>query len=340
MTATELDTIARAMVAKDKGILAADESSGTIKKRFDKIKLESTEESRRTYREMLFTTPGASDYISGVILYDETIRQKTRDGVPFPEFLSRNGILPGIKVDLGAKPLAGFPGETITEGLDGLRERLAEYRKLGAKFAKWRAVIDIGNGIPTRFCIEANAHALARYAALCQEAVIVPIVEPEVLMDGGHTLERCEEVTDETLQVVFAQLHAHRIRLEGMILKPNMVISGMKSPTRASAEQVAEATVRCLKRNVPAAVPGIAFLSGGQGPEEATEHLSLMNQLGPLPWELSFSYGRALQAPVLEAWRGQPATYPAGQKALFKRAKLNGLARSGRYAAALESAAA
>lgn len=340
MTATELDTIARAMVAKDKGILAADESSGTIKKRFEKIKVESTEETRRTYRELLFTTPGASDYISGVILYDETIRQKTREGVPFPEFLARNGMLPGIKVDLGAKPLAGFPGETITEGLDGLRERLAEYRKLGAKFAKWRAVIDIGTGIPTGFCIEANAHALARYAALCQEAVIVPIVEPEVLMDGGHTLERCEEVTDETLQAVFTQLHAHRIRLEGMILKPNMVISGKKCPTRASAEQVAEATVRCLKRNVPAAVPGIAFLSGGQSPEEATEHLSLMNQLGPLPWELSFSYGRALQAPALDAWRGQPATFPAGQKAFFKRAKLNGLARSGRYAAALESAAA
>jgi len=340
MTATELDTIARAMVAKDKGILAADESSGTIKKRFDKIKLDSTEESRRTYRELLFTTPGASDYISGVILYDETIRQKTRDGVPFPEFLSRNGMLPGIKVDLGAKPLPGFPGETITEGLDGLRERLAEYRKLGAKFAKWRAVIDIAEGIPTRFCIEANAHALARYAALCQQAGIVPIVEPEVLMDGAHTIERCDAVTDDTLQAVFAELYAHRIRLEGMILKPNMVISGTKCPTRAGAEQVAEATVRCLKRNVPAAVPGVAFLSGGQSPEEATEHLSLMNQLGPLPWELSFSYGRALQAPVLDAWRGQPATFPAGQKALFKRAKLNGLARSGRYVAALESAAA
>ena len=232
------------------------------------------------------------------------------------------------------------PEEVVTEGLDGLRERLTEYRELGAKFSKWRAVIIIGEDLPTPYAIKVNAHALARYAALCQEAGIVPIVEPEVLMDGDHTLERCEEVTDETLQAVFAQLHAHRIRLEGMILKPNMVISGMKSPTRASAEQVAEATVRCLKRNVPAAVPGIAFLSGGQSPEEATEHLSLMNQLGPLPWELSFSYGRALQAPVLDAWRGQPATFPAGQKAFFKRAKLNGLARSGRYAAALESAAA
>jgi fructose-bisphosphate aldolase class I len=339
MTATELDTIARGMVAKDKGILAADESTGTIKKRFDKIKLESTEENRRVYRELLFTTPGASDYISAVIFYDETLRQKTKDGVPFPEYLTRNGIIPGIKVDTGAKPLTGFPGETITEGLDGLRERLAEYRRLGARFAKWRAVIDIGDGIPTRTCIEANAEALARYAALCQEAGIVPIVEPEVLMDGPHSLERCEEVTDATLQTVFGRLYAHRIRLEGIVLKPNMVISGMKNAKRASAEEVAEATVRCLKRNVPTAVPGIAFLSGGQGPEEATEHLSLINQLGPLPWELSFSYGRALQAPVLDSWRGLPANFAAGQKAFFKRAKLNGLARTGRYAAALESAA-
>jgi fructose-bisphosphate aldolase class I len=339
MTATELDTIARGMVAKDKGILAADESTGTIKKRFDKIKLESTEENRRAYRELLFTTPGASDYISAVIFYDETLRQKTKDGVPFPEYLARNGIIPGIKVDTGAKPLTGFPGETITEGLDGLRERLAEYRRLGARFAKWRAVIDIGDGIPTRTCIEANAEALARYAALCQEAGIVPIVEPEVLMDGAHSLERCEEVTDATLQTVFGRLYAHRIRLEGIVLKPNMVISGMKNAKRASAEEVAEATVRCLKRNVPTAVPGIAFLSGGQGPEEATEHLSLINQLGPLPWELSFSYGRALQAPVLDTWRGLPANFAAGQKAFFKRAKLNGLARTGRYAAALESAA-
>ena len=339
MTATELDTIARAMVAKDKGILAADESGGTIKKRFDKIKLESSEESRRAYRELLFTTPGASDYISAVIFYDETLRQKTRDGVPFPEYLTRNGIIPGIKVDTGAKPLAGFPGETITEGLDGLRERLAEYYKLGARFAKWRAVIDIADGIPTQTCIDANAHALARYAALCQEARIVPIVEPEVLMDGAHDIARCEAVTSATLQAVFDQLHAHRIRLEGIVLKPNMVISGMKAAKRASAEEVAEATVRCLRRHVPSAVPGIAFLSGGQGPEEATEHLSLINQLGPLPWEVSFSYGRALQAPVLDTWRGQQANWAAGQKAFFKRAKLNGLARSGRYAAALESAA-
>jgi fructose-bisphosphate aldolase class I len=339
MTATELDTIARGMVAKDKGILAADESGGTIKKRFDKIKVESTEETRRTYRELLFTAPGASDYISAVIFYDETLRQKTRDGVPFPEYLTRIGIIPGIKVDTGAKPFAGFPGETITEGLDGLRERLIEYYKLGARFAKWRAVIDIADGVPTQTCIDANAHALARYAALCQEQKIVPIVEPEVLMDGAHDIERCEEVTGAALQSVFNQLHAHRVRLEGIVLKPNMVISGMKNPKRASAEEVAEATVRCLKRHVPAAVPGIAFLSGGQGPEEATEHLSLVNQLGPLPWEVSFSYGRALQAPVLEAWRGQPGNFAAGQKAFLKRAKLNGLARSGRYAAALESAA-
>ena len=339
MTATELDTIARGMVAKDKGILAADESGGTIKKRFDKIKLESTEETRRAYRELLFTTPGASDYISAVIFYDETLRQKTKDGVPFPEYLTRNGVIPGIKVDTGAKPLAGFAGETITEGLDGLRERLIEYYKLGARFAKWRAVIDIADGIPTQSCIDANAHALARYAALCQEQKIVPIVEPEVLMDGAHDINRCEEVTGATLQSVFNQLHAHRVRLEGIVLKPNMVISGMKNAKRASAEEVAEATVRCLKRHVPTAVPGIAFLSGGQGPEEATEHLSLINQLGPLPWEVSFSYGRALQAPVLDTWRGQQGNWAAGQKAFFKRAKLNGLARSGRYAAALESAA-
>jgi fructose-bisphosphate aldolase class I len=339
MTATELDTIARGMVAKDKGILAADESTGTIKKRFDKIKLESTEESRRAYRELLFTTPGASDYISAVIFYDETLRQKTREGVAFPEYLTRIGIIPGIKVDTGAKPLAGFPGETITEGLDGLRDRLIEYYKRGARFAKWRAVIDIADGIPTQACIDANAHALGRYAALCQEQKIVPIVEPEVLMDGAHDLKRCEEVTGATLQAVFNQLHVQRVRLEGIVLKPNMVISGMKNAKRASAEEVAEATVRCLKRHVPTAVPGIAFLSGGQGPEEATEHLSLVNQLGPLPWEVSFSYGRALQAPVLDTWRGQQANWAAGQKAFFKRAKLNGLARSGRYAAALESAA-
>jgi fructose-bisphosphate aldolase class I len=340
MNRNELEQIARAMVTKGKGILAADESGGTIKKRFDAIKLESTEEARRTYRELLFTTAGMQDFISGVILYDETIRQKTKEGVPFAQHLGKLGVLPGIKVDAGAKPLAGFAGETITEGLDGLRERLAEYHKLGARFAKWRAVIDIADGIPTQFAIDANAHALARYAALCQEANIVPIVEPEVLMDGAHSIERCEEVTSKTLVSVFNQLHAHRIHLEGMILKPNMVISGKKCATRASAQQVAETTVRCLRRHVPSAVPGIAFLSGGQSAAEATEHLSLMNKIRPLPWELTFSYGRALQDEALKAWGGKPESFPAGQKAFFRRAKLNGLARTGSYNAKLEQEAA
>lgn len=340
MNRSELARTASEMVAKGKGILAADESTGTIKKRFDSIKLESTEENRRSYRELLFTTPGAAESISGVILYDETIRQKTRDGVPFPEYLSKQGIIPGIKVDTGAKPLAGYPGETITEGLDGLRDRLAEYRKLGARFAKWRAVIDIGPGIPSTFAIEANAHALARYAALCQEQDIVPIVEPEVLMDGDHSIERCEEVTGAVLQATFAQLHAHRVYFEGMVLKPNMVISGKKAANRAGPEQVAEATVRCLKRYVPSAVPGIAFLSGGQSPTEATLHLSLINQLGPLPWNLTFSYGRALQETALKAWAGNPANFQAAQKEFARRAKLNGLATTGRYTAEMEKQAA
>jgi fructose-bisphosphate aldolase class I len=340
MNRNELARIARAMVAPGKGILAADESSGTIKKRFDGIKLESTEEARRTYREMLFTAPGVTDTISGVILYDETIRQKTRDGVPFPEYLTKNGVIPGIKVDTGAKPLAGFPNETITEGLDGLRERLVEYHKLGARFAKWRAVIDIADGVPTQFAVDANAHALARYAALCQENGIVPIVEPEVLMDGAHSIERCEQVTENVLQSVFNQLNQHRIYLEGMVLKPNMVISGKKGANRASAEAVAEATVRVLKRTVPSAVPGIAFLSGGQSSEEATLHLSLMNKLGPLPWALTFSYGRALQDQALKAWGGTAANFAAGQKALAKRAKLNGLAARGSYQPSMESQAA
>jgi len=336
MNRSDLERVARAMVAKGKGILAADESGGTIKKRFDGIQLESTEVNRQTYREMLFTTVGASNSISGVILYDETLRQSTKSGVRFADYLTQNGMIPGIKVDAGAKALVGFPGETITEGLDGLRERLAEYYKLGARFAKWRAVIDIGSGIPTQFCIDANAHALARYAALCQEANIVPIVEPEVLMDGAHTIERCEEVTDAALQSVFAQLYSHRIHLEGMILKPNMVISGKKCATRATAQQVAEATVRCLKRNVPSAVPGIAFLSGGQSSEEATEHLSLMNKLGPLPWALTFSYGRALQDTALKTWGGKTEGLAAGQKAFAKRAKLNGLAATGAYTSVME----
>jgi fructose-bisphosphate aldolase class I len=340
MNQGELARIAKAMVAKNKGILAADESSGTITKRFTSIKIESTEENRRTYRELLFTAPGAADYISGVILYDETIRQKTKDGTPFPEYLAKKGMLPGIKVDTGAKPLAQFKGETITEGLDGLRERLVEYYKLGARFAKWRAVIDIGDGIPSSFAIEANAHALARYAALCQENDIVPIVEPEVLMDGAHSIERCEQVTSTVLQTVFDQLSEHRILLEGMILKPNMTISGKKAANRAGPEQVAEATLRVLKRHVPPAVPGIAFLSGGQSSAEATLHLSLMNKAGPLPWSLTFSYGRALQDDALKTWAGQAANYAAAQKEMAKRAKLNGLATTGSYSSSLESQAA
>ncbi len=340
MDTHELDTNAAAMVAPGKGILAADESTGTIKKRFDKIRLESTVESRRAYRELLFTAPGSEQHISGVILYDETLRQQTAGGQPFPALLASRGILPGIKVDAGAKPLAGFPGETVTEGLDGLRERLAEYHGLGARFAKWRAVIDVGAGIPTPFALEANAHALARYAALCQEASIVPIVEPEVLMDGDHTLARCEEVTDATLEAVFDALFRHRVRLEGMVLKPNMVIAGKKCPVQAQAEQVAEATVRCLKRRVPSAMPGIAFLSGGQSEADATLHLSLMNRAGGLPWQLSFSYGRALQQSTLDAWQGKAANVAAAQRVFLKRARLNGMARDGRYEPAMEQAAA
>ena len=339
MNTSELSATARALVAKGRGILAADESTSTIKRRFDTIKLESTEENRRAYREMLFTAPGAQEYISGVIMYDETLRQKTREGVPFPSYLAQRGMLPGIKVDLGAKPLAGFPGETITEGLDGLRERFAEYYKLGARFAKWRAVIDIGSGIPTRYAIDANAEALARYATLSQEAGIAPIVEPEVLMDGAHALERCEEVTNVVLERVFEHLFTARVFLEGMVLKPNMVVPGKKSPQQASAEQVAEATVRTLKRQVPSAVPGIAFLSGGQSPAEATLHLNAMNAAGPLPWALTFSYGRALQENALNAWGGKPTGYSSGQQALFVRAKLNGLAATGAYRGSMESSA-
>jgi len=340
MNTVELSATARAMVAKAKGILAADESTSTIKKRFDSIRLTSTEESRRAYREMLFTATAAQAYISGVILYDETLRQKTQGGVPFPAYLHEHGMLPGIKVDMGAKPLAGFPGETITEGLDGLRDRLTEYYKLGARFAKWRAVIDIGSGIPSAYAIDANAHALARYAVLCQEAGIAPIVEPEVLMDGAHTLERCEEVTNLVLDRVFEQLFAARVFLEGMVLKPNMVVPGRKCPQKASPEQVAEATLRTLRRRVPSAVPGIAFLSGGQSPVEATQHLSLMNAAGPLPWALTFSYGRALQENALNAWGGKPAGYAGGQLALSTRAKLNGLAAVGTYKSSMEASTA
>jgi fructose-bisphosphate aldolase, class I len=340
MNTAELVATAHAMVGKHRGILAADESNATISKRFGSLKIESTEENRRAYREMLFTTPGATEFISGVILYDETIRQKTKDGTPFPTYLSQRNMVPGIKVDTGAKPLAAFPGETITEGLDGLRERLAQYYTLGARFAKWRAVIDIGAGIPSGYAIAANAHALARYAALCQEASIVPIVEPEVLMDGDHPIERCEEVTDVVLERVFAHLFDARVALEGMVLKPNMVIAGKKSAKKASPEQVAEATVRTLKRHVPSAVPGIAFLSGGQSPTEATLHLSLMSAAGPLPWALTFSYGRALQDTALKAWGGTPSGFAGGQQQLFIRAKLNGLAAGGAYKPAMESSAA
>jgi fructose-bisphosphate aldolase class I len=336
----ELASTARALVAKGKGILAADESFPTIAKRFKKMNIESTEDSRRAYREMLFTTKGLGKFVSGVILFDETIRQTTSGGEPFTKVLERGGIIPGIKVDKGAKQLAGYPGEKITEGLDGLRDRLGEYRELGARFTKWRAVIAIGNGIPTRFCIDANAHALARYAALSQEAGLVPIVEPEVLMDGNHTIEQCEEVTETTLKSVFFQLHAHRVVLEGALLKPNMVLSGKECTRQANVNHVAKATVRCLSRSVPAALPGIVFLSGGQSAEVATAHLNAMNARGDHPWQLSFSYGRALQGPALETWHGKMANVAAAQQVFHHRAKCNGAARYGRYSAEMESVAA
>lgn len=337
MNKAALESTAQALVPAGKGILAADESFPTIKKRFDSINVPSTETTRRDYREMLFTTPGAEEFISGVILFDETIRQEAHDGTPLREVLAGKGILPGIKVDKGAKPMAGFPGERITEGLDGLRDRLTEYRGLGARFTKWRAVITIGEGIPTRGCITANAHALARYAALSQEAGLVPIVEPEVLMDGDHTIERCAEVTEATLESVFALLFEYRVALEGMLLKPNMVLSGKACPKQASVEEVAEATVRTLRRAVPAAVPGIVFLSGGQSAELATEHLNAMNALGEHPWELSFSYGRALQQPALKAWNGEAANVPVAQRVFYHRARCNGAARYGQYSKEMES---
>jgi len=340
MPACEFESVARSLVAAGKGILAADESAPTIEKRLKTVGVPSTVENRRAYRELLFTTPGAFEFISGVILFDETVRQKAADGTPFPEVLSRQGILPGIKVDQGAKALAGFPGEKITEGLDGLRERLAEYRSAGARFAKWRAVIAIGEGIPTSYCLKANAHALARYAALCQEAGLAPIVEPEVLMDGSHTIERCEEVTTTTLSLVFSELIEHRVALEGTLLKPNMVLSGKECPKQAGVPEVAEATVRCLRRVVPSAVPGIVFLSGGQTAGQATEHLSAMNALGKHPWELSFSYGRALQDPVLKAWRGNPSNVALAQGSFYHRARCNGAARHGRYTKEMEKSAA
>jgi len=340
MKTENLESVARKLVTPGKGILAADESSGTIEKRLKSINVPSTEENRRAYREVLFATKGAGEFISGVILFDETIRQKTRDGRTFVEMLEQQGIIPGIKVDKGAKAMANFPGEKITQGLDGLRERLAEYRQLGARFAKWRAVIAIGENIPTRTCIDANAEALARYASLCQEADVVPIVEPEVLMDGAHTIERHFDVTEQTLRSVFDALAEHRVVLEEMLLKPNMVLSGKECPQQASVEEVAEATVRCMKRVVPAAVPGLVFLSGGQSDQQATEHLNAMNRLEGLPWQLSFSYGRALQAPVLKAWKGEAGNVAAAQQAFHHRAWCNSKARFGKYTGDMETAKA
>ena len=339
MSKQELESVAQAMVAKGKGILAADESMGTIKRRFDSIKIESNDNNRRAYREMLFTTKGVEEAISGVILFDETIRTTASDGTPFPQLLAKKGILPGIKVDKGPVDIPGFPGEVVTEGLDGLRGRLKEYKELGAKFAKWRAVITIGDGIPTDTCLQLNAHALARYAALCQEAVIVPIVEPEVLLDGNHTIERCQDVSEETLRITFWHLMEQRVHLEGMILKPSMVVSGKDNPRQAGVEEVAERTLRCLKRTVPSAVPGIAFLSGGQSAVSATEHLNAMNKMAPLPWQVSFSYARALQDPALKAWQGEPSNVPAAQKIFYHRAKMNSAARSGSYSKQMEAAA-
>jgi fructose-bisphosphate aldolase class I len=338
MSRQELETVAQKMVAQGKGILAADESMGTIKRRFDSIKIESNENNRRAYRELLFTTKGIEEAISGVIMFDETLRTSASDGTPFAQVLSKKGVIPGIKVDKGPVDLPDFPGEVVTEGLDGLRARVKEYYELGARFAKWRAVITIGEGIPTRTCLEANAHAMARYAALCQEGGLVPIVEPEVLLDGSHTVERCQEVSEETLKVTFSQLVEQRVHLEGMILKPSMVVSGKENPKQAGVEEVAERTIRCLKRTVPAAVPGIAFLSGGQSAERATEHLNAMNAIGPHPWQVSFSYARALQDPVLKAWKGEAANIPGAQKIFYHRAKCNSAARSGKYTKQMEAA--
>lgn len=340
MSGSDLAKIAKRMVAPGKGVLAADESSGTIKKRLDGVGVESTEENRRAYRELLFTTEGIEEYISGVILFDETLRQSASDGTNFGALLAGRGILPGIKVDKGAKDLAFAPGEKVTEGLDGLRERLAEYVSLGAAFTKWRAVITIGEGIPTARCIEANAHALARYAAFSQEAGLVPIVEPETLMDADNDIDVCEEATNDALAAVFRALREQGVSLEGMILKPNMVISGKGCPTQAGVREVAEATVRALSRSVPAAVPGICFLSGGQSDALATAHLNAMNAMGPHPWELSFSYGRALQAPALKGWGGEAANVSLAQRLFLHRCRCNGAARTGDYSEAMEAEAA
>jgi len=336
MNLADMESTARALVAPGKGILAADESSGTIEKRFKSIGVASTEENRRAYRELLFATPGLGESISGVILFDETLRQKASDGTPFVELLKKQGIVPGIKVDKGTKALAGFPGEKITEGLDGLGERLAEYVKLGARFTKWRAVITIGPGIPTRTCLQANAHALARFAALSQEAGLMPIVEPEVLMDGAHAIEWHFEVTVAALKLVFEELFEHRVALEVMLLKPNMVVSGKDCPRQASVKEAAEMTLRCLRQAVPAAVPGVVFLSGGQSDTQATEHLNEMNRLDNTPWQLSFSFGRALQAPALKSWKGDPKNIKAAQTALHHRARCNSAARSGKYESEME----
>jgi fructose-bisphosphate aldolase, class I len=335
----DLQETARALVAPGKGILAADESSGTIEKRFADVGVESTEEHRRAYRELLLTTPEVEQYISGVILYDETIRQSAADGTPFAELLAARGIIPGIKVDKGAKPLALSDGETVTEGLDGLRQRFEEYAGLGARFAKWRAVYTIGHDQPSEYAIWTNAHALARYAALAQEAGLVPIVEPEVLMDGDHSIEACLTASGRALQALYTELHDQRVDVRGTLLKPNMVLSGKDAWVHAGVDEVVEHTLRCLYRHVPAAVPGIVFLSGGQSDEQATELLDAMNRRGPHPWELSFSYGRALQAPVLLAWRGEDENVAAAQAAFLHRARLNGAARHGAYTVELEAAA-
>jgi fructose-bisphosphate aldolase class I len=342
MNTPDLIDTARALMTGDKGLLAMDESTPTCNKRFAKLGIPQTEEARRAYRELIVTTPGLGESISGAILYDETIRQKKKDGTPFVKIIIDAGIIPGIKVDTGAKDMAGHPGEKITEGLDGLRARLAEYFQMGARFAKWRAVIAVGDGIPSRASIEANAQALARYAALCQEGGLVPIVEPEVLMDGDHSLERCREVSEEVLRTVFDQLYRQRVALEGMILKPNMVVAGLTCPQQETVDEVADATVRCLLRAVPAAVPGIAFLSGGQSSELASARLNAMNVRfkSRAPWALAFSFARAIQQPALEIWRGEEANVAAAQRALYHRAKCNQAARRGEYNAAMEGTGA
>jgi fructose-bisphosphate aldolase, class I len=334
----DLESVAATLVADGRGILAADESVATLTRRFDAVGIQSTEQSRRAYREMLFTTTGAAKFISGAILYDETIRQKSSGGMPLAEVLQSHGIVPGIKVDTGAEPLAGSPEERVTEGLDGLRDRLAEYHGMGARFAKWRAVIRITDALPSRACVSANAHALARYAVLCQEQQLVPIVEPEVLMDGAHTIERCEDVTGAVLHAVFHTLFEQGVSLESMLLKPSMVIAGKSCTQQASVQEVATATLRCLRRHVPAAVPGIVFLSGGQKDRLATAHLNAINRLpGPKPWKISFSYGRALQDAAMEAWHGRDENLKAGQHALYHRARCNGAAARGEYTDATEA---